>query len=445
METIAAISTPAGAGAIAIVRMSGNKALRIAEGMFNCGKLKKFSDAVPNMMYYGTLTVGDYKDKCLAVYFKAPLTYTGEDIVEFQCHGGARLAREVLSACLDRGARLADKGEFTKRAFLNGKLALSDAEAVIDMINAESGAQLKASYRMMTGKLSDEIKGFSDRLLDAAAALEASMDYPEEMEDESVEDASVAVERAIKEVKALLATARTGGYIRNGVDVAIAGRANVGKSSLLNALCGRERAIVTDIAGTTRDSLEERIEKDGVMINLIDTAGIRKTDDKVEKLGVERSLAAVEQADAVLFVTPAGEPVSEEDERIKDRIPKDAVVFEVRSKSDLHPEERKEGVLYISSKTGEGIEELKEKIVSLVKDGTVDASGNIIVEERHKEALGRALASLLSAKKAIDEGLPTECVALDVRQAYAALGEITGETADEAVVDAVFSKFCVGK
>ena len=426
MQTIAAISTPAGAGAIAIIRMSGDDALAIAARLFSCSELGDFSQAEPRKMYLGTINAGEYADRCLAVRFKAPKTYTGEEIVEFHCHGGARLAREVLAACVACGARVADKGEFTKRAFLAGKLALSDAEAVIDMINAESGAALKASYRMLTGALADEIKAFSDRLLDACASLEASFDYPEEMEDESVFDAKGAVADALEHVEKLLATARTGAMVRDGIDVAIVG------------------AIVTDIAGTTRDSLEERIEKDGVAINLIDTAGIRDTDDEVEKMGVERSYRAAKSADVVLFVSDATRELCDEERRILKDIPDGAKVVTVLNKSDL-PHSPRGGAVHVSAKTGEGIEALKATIAALVTSGEVDASGNIITEERHKEALERAKAALLSAKAALDGAMPIECAALDIKQAYSALGEITGETADEAVIDRVFSKFCVGK
>ena len=230
MQTIAAISTPVGAGAIGIVRISGDDALKVAAKIFRTSKLKDLKDAVPNMMYYGTVTAGEVSDRCLGVYFKATKTYTGEDIFELHCHGGVRLVNEILKGCIEAGARAADKGEFTKRAFLNGKLALSDAEAVISMINAESEAQLKASYRSMTGKLSEQIYAFEEKLLDAIATMEAALDYPEEMEEESRRVADDTVREMCAQLEKLLDTARTGSYVKQGIDVAIVGVANVGKS-----------------------------------------------------------------------------------------------------------------------------------------------------------------------------------------------------------------------
>ena len=399
MKTIATISTPVGKGAIAVVRMSGDKALEIASRIFSTKKLASFKDASPNYMYYGTADIGKFKDNILAVYFKAPHSYTGEDLVEFQCHGGVRLVSELLRRCIDLGCDVADKGEFTKRAFLNGKIALSDAEGIIDMINGESSAALNAGYRLSSGDIARKITSLQDRLLDCVSHLEASLDYPEEMEDEARADGK-AVSKDIADVlKKLLNTSRTGGYIRQGINVAIIGQANVGKSSLLNALLGKQRAIVTEIAGTTRDSLEETLEVKGVLLRLIDTAGIRETSDVVEAIGVERSIEA------------------------------------------LYSDTR-DGVR-ISAKKGQGIDELKEKIVDTVI-GTLDSSGDVITNERHAQAIARALESVTNASLNIDT-LPTECVLIDLRDAYVALGEITGTTATEEIVDRIFSKFCLGK
>lgn len=443
MQTIAAISTPVGAGAIGIVRISGDDALKVAAKIFSTSKLKDLKDAVPNMMYYGTVTAGEVSDRCLGVYFKAPKTYTGEDIFELHCHGGVRLVNEILKGCIEAGARAADKGEFTKRAFLNGKLALSDAEAVISMINAESEAQLKASYRSMTGKLSEQIYAFEEKLLDAIATMEAALDYPEEMEEESRRVAKDTVNALCKDLEKLIATAKTGSYVKQGIDVAIVGIANVGKSSTLNALTGKDRAIVTEIAGTTRDSLEERIEVNGVIINLIDTAGIRETDDKVEKLGVDRSRAIAKNSDLVLFITEAGRELTGEEKEILISVDGSKVLYVFNKDDKPHAKDDREGI-FVSAKTGEGIERLKKEIIDRVIGGEIDFSGNIVTDSRHYDALKRAYFSLTQAKEGFDEE-PAECLLVDMRDAYSALGEITGNTADESIVNAIFSKFCLGK
>ncbi len=443
MQTIAAISTPVGAGAIGIVRISGDDALKVAAKIFRTSKLKDLKDAVPNMMYYGTVTAGEVSDRCLGVYFKKPKTYTGEDIFELHCHGGVRLVNEILKGCIEAGARAADKGEFTKRAFLNGKLALSDAEAVISMINAESEAQLKASYRSMTGKLSEQIYAFEEKLLDAIATMEGALDYPEEMEEESRRVAKDTVNALCKDLEKLIATAKTGSYVKQGIDVAIVGIANVGKSSTLNALTGKDRAIVTEIAGTTRDSLEERIEVNGVIINLIDTAGIRETDDKVEKLGVDRSRAIAKNSDLVLFITEAGRELTGEEKEILISVDGSKVLYVFNKEDKPHAKDDREGI-FVSAKTGEGIERLKKEIIDRVIGGEIDFSGNIVTDSRHYDALKRAYFSLTQAKEGFDEE-PAECLLVDMRDAYSALGEITGNTADESIVNAIFSKFCLGK
>lgn len=442
MNTIATISTPIGKGAIAIVRMSGDKALEIASEIFSTKKLPSFKDAQPNYMYYGSVDLGSFKDNILAVYFKAPHSYTGEDLVEFQCHGGIRLVNELLKKCIEKGCDIADKGEFTKRAFLNGKIALSDAEGIVDMINGESIASLNASYRLSNGDIAKKINSLQQQLLDCIAELEASLDYPEEMEEESRSNCQSICRTLFDELKKLYDTSKAGGYIKQGINVAIIGQANVGKSSLLNALLGKERAIVTDIAGTTRDSLEEVIEVKGVLLRLIDTAGIRDTSDVVEAIGVERSIQAAKGSDIILFLTEAGRDLNDYEKELISKFDKNKKILLVINKSDLKKDDR-EGI-HISAKQGVGLDELKDKIVETFIDKNIDTGGEIITSERHAQAIAKAIDSIRNAYYNL-ENLPTECILIDLRDAYTALGEITGTTATEEIVDRIFSKFCLGK
>lgn len=442
MNTIATISTPVGKGAIAIVRMSGDKALEIASSIFSTKKLDSFLNAQPNYMYYGNVDLGTFKDNILAVYFKAPNSYTGEDVVEFQCHGGIRLVNELLSVCLKKGCSIADKGEFTKRAFLNGKIALSDAEGIVDMINGESIASLNASYRLSNGDLAKTIGDIQQQLLDCIAELEASLDYPEEMEEESRSNCQSVCRKLFDELKKLHDTSKLGGYIKQGINVAIIGQANVGKSSLLNALLGRQRAIVTDIAGTTRDSLEEVIEVKGILLRLIDTAGIRDTSDVVEAIGVERSIDAAKGSDIILFLTEAGRGLNDYEKELISKFDKNKKILLVINKSDVK-EDKRDGV-HISAKLGIGLDELKNKIIDTFIDKSIDTGGDIITNQRHAQAIDRAIDSIRNAYYNL-ENLPTECILIDLRDAYTALGEITGTTATEEIVDRIFSKFCLGK
>lgn len=446
MKTIATISTPIGSGAIGIVRMSGDNALQIASKMFVTPNLPSISMAIPNMMYYGELTAGRIKDKCLAVVFKAPRSYTGEDLVEFQCHGGVRLVSEVFRACLDNGACVADKGEFTKRAFLNGKVALSDAEGIIDMINSESVGGINAGYRLAMGGVTGKVNECQQMLLDCVAHLEASLDYPEEMEEESKQNANTVINKLINQLVELEKTSIIGGYIKTGITVAIVGQANVGKSSLLNKLLGKERAIVTEIAGTTRDSVEESIEVDGILLRLVDTAGIRDTEDTVEAIGVERSRKIANSSDIVLFVTRADRDMNEEEKQLLEEIQSNSCqkCLIVYNKCDLGLIKHKNKGIAISCKQDKGIEELKKSIVEMFLVKHIDNSCQIITNERHSDALKRAVASLQNAHSSIDE-MSTEFTLLDLREAYVALGEITGETASEDIIDRIFSKFCLGK
>ena len=443
MDTIAAIATPLGTGAVGIIRLSGENALEIAARVFSPYKLNSLKDAVPYMMYLGRLDCGGVKDRALAVFFRAPASYTGEDMVELHCHGGAALLGHVLNGLLSLGARIADRGEFTRRAFLNGKMDLSDAEGVIDMINGESAAAVNAGYRLATGGTSAAVRALTAPLLDVIAHMEAALDYPEEMEEESRLAAKPVIDALIEKTRALLLTCRRGSIVKNGITAAIVGETNVGKSSLLNALAGRERAIVTEIAGTTRDSIEESVEWRGVTLRFIDTAGIRESADPVESLGIRRSRDIASSSDIVLLVSDGSRPNNAKKSELLKNIDEKTPVIEVVNKSDLMPKKKSSGFL-ISAKTGENIDALKDKIVEAVLGKNIDASGELITSLRHKEALERALTSLISAKENFD-AVPAECTLLDLRAAYSAFGEITGDTADEKIIDTIFSKFCLGK
>ena len=424
-----------GVGAIAIVRMSGDEALSIASKLFH-GKLE---DRKLNL---GQFVFEDLKEQCLAVYFKAPRSFTGEDMVEFQVHGGVIVARKVLEALLESGARLAENGEFSKRAFLNGKLSLSSAEGMIDVINASSEAELKAGYNLMSGELSKFAKDSQTTLTDMLAELEVALDYPEH-DDEAmaIESARKKLEDMIARTETLLATVGTGKLIKSGVSVAIVGKPNVGKSSLLNALLGEDRAIVTSVEGTTRDTISETISYSGYNINFVDTAGVRESDDEVEKIGIERSKKAIESADVVLLLIDSSRELDERDqELIKLTEGKRRIL--VLNKCDLKSKVEIEGIK-VSAKRGEGVEELKKKILDSV-DLKVDTSGLVITNMRHEEALKEALNALKEADSAA-ESESADIVAFLVKRAWTAFGKITGETENEAIIDKIFSKFCLGK
>lgn len=444
MRTIATVSTPVGSGAIGIIRMSGDDCLQIASKLFQpLQKGLNFNDAVPNTMYLGVFSHNNFSDKIMAVYFKAPRSYTGEDLVEFQCHGGVRIVHEVLNACLACGAKSADKGEFTKRAFLNGKLALSDAEGIIDMINGESLASINAAFRLSTGEVAKQVTNLENKLLDAISYLEASLDYPDEMADESVINAGTVINESLDNIKLLIDSYNGGKYIKNGINVALVGIANVGKSSLLNALLKKDRAIVTDIAGTTRDTLEEKLEVDGIMLNLVDTAGIRETDDTIEKMGVERSRSIVKSSDLVLFITEADRNLTKDETALLSGISSKVLMVYNKADKPICDDNLDKGI-FISCKTGKGIDNLKKTIVNSLIDNNIDAGGTLITSSRHYDALNRANLSLLNAKRLVDDQ-PIELTLIDLRDAYFALGEITGDTVGEDIINRVFEKFCVGK
>lgn len=450
MSTIAAVSSPIGAGGIGIVRVSGEEALRIADAIFyfahpalDDGTVCRIQGVKQNwkplMMNFGTFHATEFCDKGYAVYFPGTRAYTGEDTVEFYLHGGVRIMQGTLDTLLANGAVMAKNGEFTKRAFLNGRLSLADAEGVIDMIQAESAAGVKAAYRLMQGDVSKKINSVCDELEKIIATLEATLDYPDEMEDEVLPSLPDEVNGVLNEVNALIATAKSGKIAKYGINVALAGNANAGKSSLMNALLKEDRAIVTDVAGTTRDTVEDSFECDGVKINLIDTAGIRQSDDIVESKGIERAKKAFEGADVILHVidTTSGD---------KDNIelPEGVITFDVFNKCDEtgFGKHTADNQFEISAKTGKGVDALARAIAALYKDDKVEG-GEIITSQRHVSALYQAKTALESAIESLDDTI--DCTLIDLRRAYDALGEITGKTATQDVVDSIFSRFCVGK
>ena len=442
MKTIVAISSPVGAGGIGIVRMSGDDVVSIAGKVFQTKNNINY-DVYPMMMHFGTFIGLDFKDKGYLVYFPKEKAFTGEPTVEFYLHGGVRIMKGAVDRIIKEGARMAQPGEFTKRAYVNGRMTLSDAEGVSEMITSQSAAGLRAAYRLMTGMVGKKIDEISSRLTDLISALEASLDYPEEMEDEVLPAIRTEVPAISQSVKELISSARSGRMARDGILVAIAGHVNAGKSSLLNALLGQDRAIVTDIPGTTRDTIEASLEVDGVLVNLVDTAGIRETNEKVEGIGVERAKQTIENADLVLYVIDSTDNTSFPE---LEKLLKDKKVFRIYNKMDspqcLEVPEAEYNVFHISAKTGEGIIPLKHAIVSLYTEGLVDG-GEIITSQRHLDALKRTEENLESALNNINSTI--DCILVDLRNALECLGEINGKSATEYVVDGIFKNFCVGK
>ena len=442
-EPIAAISTPPGRGGVAIVRMSGAGALAAAEKMFSPAGKVPVSAFEPYRMYPGGIDCGSFTDFGLCVYFKAPRSFTGEDVVELHCHGGAGIARAVLRRALACGCRLAEAGELTRRAFLNGKLSLSSAEGLADMINGASEAEVRAGSLLYAEKLHDALSGVQAELKNLLAEIDADIDFPEEdIERTELSDARERIGAAAQELSALAASYRTGKKVKDGVSVVLAGKPNTGKSSLLNALLGSERAIVSSVAGTTRDVVEGSLEIEGVRFDLYDTAGIRDACDEVESLGVDRAKRLIEGADLVLFVADSSAPLSEEDRRIYASLPGRRLV--VYNKADLADagECDPPADIRVSAVTGENIPALRARMFALCMEGY--AADGFLIEERHYAAVTRALAELREAH-AVCGSVPPDLLGVHLKAAWEALGEVSGETANERIIDEIFAKFCVGK
>ena len=442
-KTICAISTPIGNGGISIVRMSGDKSKEILQ------KITKFDTNTmePNKLYLATINTAHFDEQALIVWFKAPNSYSGEEMVEIQCHGGIVIANGILNTLLSKGAVMAEHGEFSKRAFLNGKMSLDKAEGVIDMINAQSEQAVKAGYNLMIGKLKNRVEEVQNILTDCQAKMEVAMDYPEEdIEYSTAKEIATDLSSANKKIETLLATTTTGKLVKNGINVLILGKPNTGKSSLLNSLLGYNRAIVTDIAGTTRDIVEDTYNYKNLSFNVTDTAGIRTADNIVEQIGIERATECVKSADIILVVLDGSRPIEEDDKKILSLV-KDKIVLYVKNKIDLPQKMKKhfDKMVEISALKQENVEKLKQDIYNLVIDKKMLNGDLLVTSARHEDALKRAKKSLNNAINSLNLNATLDLVSTDVKSAWLALGEITGVNSNEEIVNTIFSKFCLGK
>ena len=452
-DTIAAISTPKGEGGIAIIRISGDKSFEILDKIF----IKKNPNADLGFykLNYGFIKDGEKTiDEVMAVRLKAPRSYTCEDIVEINCHGGTLVSEKVLELVLRNGARHAESGEFTKRAFMNGRIDLSQAEAVMDIIQGKTEKSVSLSLDQLRGDLRDKVNEFKKALLDITAHVNVVLDYPEEgIDDPLPVELRDNLEKVYEEANRLIDSYNTGKKIKEGIKTVIVGKPNVGKSTLLNALLHEERAIVTHIAGTTRDVIEEIINIKGIPLVLVDTAGIRKTDDIVENIGVEKSKQFIEKADLVLLVLDASKELETEDIEVITKIKENnKKVIVLLNKIDLNKKINLEGhnlenIVEISAKDNIGIEDMQEKIYSYIVEEDVENSSEklIITNIRHKTALEKTKDAIRNIFETIDMGLPMDLISVDLKEGLDSLSEITGEISSEDILDHVFGNFCVGK
>lgn len=442
-DTIVGISTPLSSGAISIVRMSGEKAIEIADKVFESTKSKHPSNFAPRMLVLGTFKATKFNEQALCVVFKAPSSYTGENMVEFQCHGGVLITKGILSTLIENGARLATAGEFTKRAFLNGKMALSDAEGMMDMINAQSEAEIRAGYNLLTGQLSKTASETQKELIDLLSEIEVSFDYPEEdIEYTTKNKVKTKLEELTSSINNVLKNSQSSKIIKEGVNVVILGKPNVGKSSLLNALLKDEKAIVTEVAGTTRDIIEGSFSINGLRFNLYDTAGIHETTDKVEKIGVDKAKNAISSADIVLFVKDS--ELTQEDKEINELLKGKEHLTIINKADKTGNYSSNDSTIRLSALKKQNIELLTNKLYEIATKNMASQGGLILANERHIDALGRACEHLKESLKALDN-YSLDVVSIDINLAYRALGEITGTTTNEEILDAIFSKFCLGK
>ncbi|MFO1442289.1 tRNA uridine-5-carboxymethylaminomethyl(34) synthesis GTPase MnmE [Bacillus sp. Bva_UNVM-123] len=459
LDTIAAISTPMGEGAIAIVRLSGEEAFEIADKLFKGIGGKRLQDVASHTIHYGHMIdpkTLEIAEEVMVSVMKGPKTFTKEDVVEINCHGGLISVNRVLQLVLNYGARLAEPGEFTKRAFLNGRIDLSQAEAVMDLIRAKTDRAMNMALGQMEGRLSKLIGNLRQEILETLAHVEVNIDYPEYDDVEEMTH-SLLIEKSTfvkKEIEKLLRTAQQGKILREGLSTVIVGRPNVGKSSLLNSLVQENKAIVTDIPGTTRDVIEEYVNVRGVPLRLLDTAGIRETEDIVERIGVERSRQVLKEADLILLVLNYADELTEEDENLFKAVEGMDVIVIV-NKTDLPQKIKMDQVQQFSEKhklvttsllEDKGVDDLEEAIAALFFEGSIEAGDMTYVSNtRHIALLNQALHSIEEALQEVEMGTPIDIIQIDLTRTWELLGEITGDSVHESLIDQLFSQFCLGK
>lgn len=455
-DTICAIATGATNSGISIIRISGEDAINIADSIFVAKKQnKKLSDVKSHTIHYGNIVYeNEILDEVLVSVMKAPNSYTAENVVEINCHGGMLVTRRVLEAVLKSGARLSEPGEFTKRAFLNGRIDLSQAEAVIDIINASNNDAVRNSVGQLSGKLKNKISELREIILRDTAFIEAALDDPEHISlDGFTDELENHVNSEIEKIQSLLSTYSNGKIIKDGIKTLILGKPNAGKSTLLNTLSGTERAIVTDIPGTTRDTIEEMVTLDGITLRIIDTAGIRETEDVVEKIGVDKAISEIDSADLILFVVDASTNLDNNDLKILNLI-KDRQVIVLLNKYDVEnivtvedmKKETQLPIISISAKEQIGIDSLSAKLREMFSLGQIEKKEEIYITSlRHKEKLEEAISYLKEVKNSIENDMPEDFYSIDLLGAYKSLGEILGEEIEDDLADKIFSEFCMGK
>lgn len=455
-DTIAAISSAAGNSGIGIIRVSGDEAIEVVDKIFRpANKNKKLANVESHTVHYGHIMDGDKTlDQVLVIVMKNPHSYTGEDTVEIDCHGGMLILKKVLDLVLKNGARTAEPGEFTKRAFLNGRIDLSQAEAVMDLINSKNDFALNSSIEQLKGGVSDAIKDIRKDIIYHIAFIESALDDPEHISlDGYDEEITKMLNENINKISKLVNSFDNGRIMKEGIKTVILGKPNAGKSSLLNLMLGEDRAIVTDIEGTTRDTLEENINFNGLSLKIIDTAGIRDTEDLVERIGVNKAKEIAKEGDLIIYVVDGSRELDDNDREIIKLInDKQAIILVNKSDMDtvINIDELKKDsnrdVILFSAKNGEGMEQLEEEIRNMFYSGKVTYNDQVyITNARHKEALENALESLKQVKNSVDAGMPEDFYSIDLMDAYTDLGLIIGESVEDDLINEIFSKFCMGK